>query len=279
MSPLLYHQEPSSAKGYDKQLKEIMGAEISSLLKEFHGKDNSETVYEERLQNAQDNFITAASKLPRGNECVPPCGFQTRGGQYNCELCRYDSCEFPMDCPFREMTVREGSSSQMWCNVSFQLPDDIVMIWMFSEQVKSQVRDQFKEMTSGLDDLYSIRPTILQDQGTYLCEILSGGLSIVRLYYYLTVTPRLLTGHSVLQDIFDQSVLSGHQFPKPVDPRPLDDGPPPLLSPLTLLLTAAFTSGFLLFFLLLGAGYFWATTPNPISHQEEEDPEDEFYDC
>lgn len=45
--------------------------------------------------------------------------------------------------------------------------------------------NQFKEVTSGVDTLYSIPSISLQHQGTYQCEIYSDQRSIVRLYYSL----------------------------------------------------------------------------------------------
>lgn len=60
-------------------------------------------------------------------------------------------------------------------------------LWEFiAVQVKTQQVDHFKEVTYGVDTLYSIPSTSLQHQGTYQCEIYSGQRSIVRLYYYLT---------------------------------------------------------------------------------------------
>lgn len=53
-------------------------------------------------------------------------------------------------------------------------------------QVKTQQVDQFKEVTAGVDRLYSIPSTSVQHEGTYQCEIYSGRRSIVRLYYHLT---------------------------------------------------------------------------------------------
>lgn len=51
--------------------------------------------------------------------------------------------------------------------------------------MKTQQVDQFKEVTAGVDKLYSIPSTSLQHQGTYQCEIYLGQDSIVRVYYYL----------------------------------------------------------------------------------------------
>ncbi|KAK9513596.1 hypothetical protein VZT92_027115 [Zoarces viviparus] len=241
-------------RGYNKQLKEIMEAEILPMAKEFNQKRNKDTLYEERLQTAADNFIAAASKLPRVSGCFPPCGFQSAGAVYNCIICRYDSCEFPLDCPFEEINVTENSRSQIWCEVPFPLPGDIEVIWSVAERVKTQLVDHFKEVTAGVDRLYSIPSTSLQHQGTYKCEIYSGQRSIVRLYYYLTVTPQVVEGHAELQDIFDLSLLSkGPILPEPV-------GSPPSLLPSPLLLTTCLTSLLLLLFLSLGALY-WLTMP------------------
>ncbi|XP_030606464.1 sperm acrosome membrane-associated protein 6 isoform X3 [Archocentrus centrarchus] len=173
-------------KGYDIQLKEILDAEILPLVEEFDRKLNNDTVYEQRLQTAADNFISAASKLPRVSGCFPPCGFQSAGAVYNCITCQYDSCEFLLDCPVEEIKVMENSRIRMWCAVPFALPSDIEVIWRFAEEVKTQQMDQFKEVTVGVDRLYSIPSVSLQHQGTYQCEIYSGQLSIVRVYYYIS---------------------------------------------------------------------------------------------
>ncbi|XP_032374262.1 sperm acrosome membrane-associated protein 6 isoform X2 [Etheostoma spectabile] len=172
--------------GYNKQLKELLDAEILPMAKEFDKQLNDETVYEKRLQTAADNFIAAASKLPRVSGCFPPCGFQSAGAVYNCITCQYNSCEFPLDCPVKEIEAVENSRSQMWCEVPFLLPDDIEVIWRFAEEVETQQVDQFKEVTAGVDRLYSIPSTSLHHQGTYQCEIYSGQRSVVRLYYYLS---------------------------------------------------------------------------------------------
>ncbi|XP_027142193.1 sperm acrosome membrane-associated protein 6 isoform X3 [Larimichthys crocea] len=184
-------------KGYDKQLKEILNAEILPMVEEFDGKLNNDAVYEKRLQTAADNFIAAASKLPRGETChwmypsmcvtfMHPSGYQTADKIYNCITCSYDSCGFPLDCPVKEIKVTENSRSRMWCDVQFHLPSDVEVIWSFAEKVKADQVDQFKEVTAGVDMLYSIPSTSLQHQGTYQCEIYSDSRSIVRLYYYLT---------------------------------------------------------------------------------------------
>ncbi|XP_060905411.1 sperm acrosome associated 6 [Labrus mixtus] len=238
-------------KGYDKQLKELLDLEILSIVEEFDEKENKDTVYEQRLQTAADNFIAAASKLPRVSGCFPPCGFQSAGAVYNCVTCKYDSCEFPLDCPVKDIQVMENSRSQVRCDVPFRLPNDIEVIWRFAEELKTQQVDQFKEVTAGMDKLYSIRSTSLHHQGTYQCEIYSGARSIVRLYYYLTVTPQVVVGHTELQEIFDMSLLPGGRL------VPAPDGSlhPPLLLPSPLLLTTCLTCVLLLLFLSLGALY------------------------
>ncbi|XP_044063641.1 sperm acrosome membrane-associated protein 6 isoform X1 [Siniperca chuatsi] len=250
-------------EGYEKQLKEILDKEILPMVEEFNKKLNKDTVYEERLQKAADNFIAAASKLPRVSGCFPPCGFQSAGAVYNCITCQYDSCEFPLDCPVKEIQVMENSRSRMWCDVPFHLPNNIEVIWRFAEEVKTQQVDQFKEVTAGVDRLYSIPSTSLQHQGTYQCEIYSGLRSIVRLYYYLTVTPQVVAGHTELQEIFDQSLLPGGRL------LPVPGGPPhSLLLPSPLLFTACLTALLLLLFLSLGALY-WSSIPEQITHAEQ----------
>ncbi|XP_062278977.1 sperm acrosome associated 6 [Scomber scombrus] len=235
-------------KGYDKQLKEILDAEILPMAQEFDKKLNNDTVYEERLQTAADNFIAAASKLPRVSGCFPPCGFQSTGAVYNCITCQYDSCKFPLDCPVKEIKVTENSRIRMWCDVLFPLPNGIEIIWRFAEEVKTQQVDQFQEVTAGVDKLYSIPSTSLQHQGTYQCEIYSGQRSIVRLYYFLTVTPQFVAGHTELQEIFDLSLLPGGRL-LTAPGGPLHS---PLLLPSSLLLTVCLTALLLLLFLTLG---------------------------
>ncbi|XP_070823513.1 sperm acrosome membrane-associated protein 6 [Chaetodon trifascialis] len=265
-------------EGYEKQMKEILNAEILPMTEEFDKKLNNDTVYEERLQTAADNFIAAASKLPRGETCLwmfpsmcisfmHPSGFQSAGAVYNCITCQYDSCEFPLDCPVKEIKTTENSRSRVWCDVPFHLPSDIEVIWRFAEEVKTQQLDQFKEVTAGVDRLYSIPSTSLQHQGTYQCEIYSGQRSIVRLYYYLTVTPQVVAGHTELQEIFDLSLLPGGQL------LPAPGGPPHslllLLHPSPLLLTACLTALLLLLFLSLGA-LFWSSAPEQTSYADQE---------
>ncbi|XP_042279428.1 sperm acrosome membrane-associated protein 6 isoform X1 [Thunnus maccoyii] len=252
-------------KGYDKQLKEILDAEILPMAEEFDKKLNNDTVYEERLQTAADNFIAAASKLPRVSGCFPPCGFQSAGAVYNCITCQYDSCEFPLDCPVKEIKVTENSRTRMRCDVPFPLPNDIEMVWRFAEEVKTQQVDQFKEVTAGVDRLYSIPSASLQHQGTYQCEIYSGQRSIVRLYYYITVTPQVVAGHTELQEIFDLSLLpGGWLLTAPGGPPPRS----PLLLPPSLLLTVCLTALLLLLFLSLGALH-WSSIPQKTSHVEQ----------
>ncbi|XP_059194508.1 sperm acrosome associated 6 [Centropristis striata] len=240
-------------KGYDKQLKELLDAEIMPLVEEFDGKLNNDTVYEERLQTAADNFIAAASKLPRVSGCIPPCGFQS-GREYNCQTCQYDSCELPLDCPVKEMKAMENSRSRMRCEVPFPLADDMEVIWRFAEEVNTKQVDQFKEVTAGVDRLYSIPSTSEQHQGTYQCEIYSGRRSVVRLYFYLTVTPQVVAGHTELQEIFDLSLLPGGRL------VPAPGGPAPLPLPSPLLLAACLTAVLLLLFLSLGALYWSSKT-------------------
>ncbi|XP_034466189.1 sperm acrosome membrane-associated protein 6 [Hippoglossus hippoglossus] len=236
-------------KGYDKRLKELLDAEILPMVEEFDLKLNDDTVYEKRFQTAADNFIAAASKLPRVSGCFPPCGFQSEGAVYNCVTCQYDSCEFPLDCPVKEIKVMENSRSRMRCDVPFHLPNDIQVIWRFAEEVRTQRVDQFKEVTVGVDRLYSIPSTKLHHQGSYLCEIYSGRRSIVRLYFYIAVTPQVVAGHTELQEIFDLSLLPGGRL------LPAPDVPPPHhhLLPLSPLHMACLTALLLLLFLSLGA--------------------------
>lgn len=56
--------------------------------------------------------------------------------------------------------------------------------------MKTKLVDHFKEVTAGVDMLYSIPSTGLQHQGTYQCEIYSGPRPIVSLYYYLNGNKR-----------------------------------------------------------------------------------------
>ncbi|XP_068999169.1 sperm acrosome membrane-associated protein 6 [Embiotoca jacksoni] len=254
-------------KGYDQQLSKILNAEILPLAKEFDMKKNYDYVYEKRLQTAADNFIAAASKLPRVSGCFPPCGFQSAGAVYNCMTCHYDSCEFPLDCPIEEIQLIENSRSRMWCKVPFDLPADIEVIWRVAKQMKTQQIDQFADVTSGVDRLLSIPSARLQHQGTYQCEILSGGRSIVRLYYYIAVTPQAVTGHIALQEIFEQSLLPGGQLV----PGP-GSSPPSLQLPM--LLTACLTTSLLLLFLSLGALYL-SSTPEQTSSLEETDRDED----
>uniref|UniRef100_A0A8C5DVY4 Ig-like domain-containing protein n=1 Tax=Gouania willdenowi TaxID=441366 RepID=A0A8C5DVY4_GOUWI len=173
-----------------------------------------------------------------------PSGFQSSGAEYNCITCQYDSCEFPLDCPVETINVTEGSRSQIRCNETFNISEDVEVIWRFAEEIKTQQVDQFKEVTVGDDRLYSIPSTRLHHQGTYQCELYSAERSIVRLYFYLSVTPRVKVGRSQLQELFDRSLLPRGRFvPEPASAPS---------SALTLLLLICLTASLLLFLLSLG---------------------------
>uniref|UniRef100_A0A8C7CD62 Ig-like domain-containing protein n=1 Tax=Oncorhynchus kisutch TaxID=8019 RepID=A0A8C7CD62_ONCKI len=228
------------------------------------------TVYDERLLTAADNFIAAAFKLPRASGCFPPCGFQTSGYVYNCITCQYDSCEFPLDCPTKNITVMETNRTQMRCDVPFPLPYEMKVVWRFAEEIRTQQVDQFEEVTVGIDRLYSIPSAGLRHQGTYQCEIYSDQRSLVRLYYHLIVIPQVVVGHSELQEIFDLSLLPGGQI------VPVPGGwslallrlPPPSL------LTACLTSLLLLLFLSLGILHWWSIKKEKSDVEQAEDDPD-----
>ncbi|XP_064801044.1 sperm acrosome associated 6 [Oncorhynchus masou masou] len=257
-------------KGYDQKLKEILNAEIMPMAEEFDKKMNDDTVYDERLLTAADNFIAAAFKLPRASGCFPPCGFQTSGYVYNCITCQYDSCEFPLDCPTKNITVMENNRTQMRCDVPFPLPYEMKVVWRFAEEIRTQQVDQFEEVTVGIDRLYSIPSAGLRHQGTYQCEIYSEQRSLVRLYYHLIVIPQVVVGHSELQEIFDLSLLPGGQI------VPVPGGwslallrlPPPSL------LTACLTSLLLLLFLSLGILHWWSIKKEKSDVEQAEDDPD-----
>ncbi|XP_043973427.1 sperm acrosome membrane-associated protein 6 isoform X2 [Gambusia affinis] len=257
-----------AAGGLEGKLKEILEAEITPIVTEFRGKLIMDTVYKSRLQKAADNFIAAASKLPRDDKCIPPCGFQNIDAAYNCETCRYDSCLFPLDCPVEEIEVMENRGIEMQCNVPFDLPSDIEVAWRFAEEFKTQDLEQFQEVTAGPDRLYSISSTSSLNKGTYQCEIFSGTRSIVRLYFYVAVTPQPVAGHTALQGIFDLSLLPRGQLPTA-------PGAPPhfFLHLLLLLLTTCLATSLLLLFISLGFLYWLSVSEvdHPVADSDEED--------
>ncbi|XP_037641743.1 sperm acrosome membrane-associated protein 6 isoform X2 [Sebastes umbrosus] len=243
------------AEGYENQLGELLRAEIMPIVEEFDKRQIDDTVHEERLTKAAENFIEAASKLPRA--------FQDIGGVYNCFTCTYDSCRFPLDCPLQEITALENTRIEMLCEVPFPLPARIEVIWRFAASMKTRLVDQFKEVTAGVDPVYSISLATMNHHGTYQCEMFSGKNSIVRKYFYVTVTHQVLVGHSELQEIFYLSLLPRGRL--------LPDGgfilqPPP--SPL--LLTACLTAVLLLLTLSLGALY-WSSKSEKRSRFEPAD--------
>ncbi|XP_042596908.1 sperm acrosome membrane-associated protein 6 isoform X3 [Cyprinus carpio] len=228
-------------------LKNILMAEIMPIVEEFDQQKNYDTVYEFRLQAAANNFIAAASRLPRASGCFPPCGFQVQGAVYNCMTCQYDSCEFPLDCPVKEIKVNENNRTQMWCKIPFLLPTDAEIVWRYAME-RTMLMDRFDEVTVGVDPLYFIPSARPEHSGTYQCEIFSQEHSLVRIYYYLTVVPMAQIGHAELQDVFEQALLPGGQFP------PLSSTDPfTLLLPSPALVTTCLTAMLLLVFLSLGA--------------------------
>ncbi|XP_074510156.1 sperm acrosome membrane-associated protein 6 isoform X2 [Sebastes fasciatus] len=241
------------AEGYEDQLRDIMRGLIMPIVEEFDKRQIDDTVHQERLTKAAEIFIEAASKLPRA--------FQDIGGVYNCETCRYDSCRFPLDCPLQEITALENARIEMLCEVPFPLPPQIEVIWRFAASVKTVLVDQFKEVTAGVDPVYSISLANMNHHGTYQCEMYSRQNSIVRKYFYLTVTHQVVVGHSELQEIFGLSLLPGGRL--------LPGGPPSTL-PSPLLLTACLTAVLLLLTLSLGALY-WSSKSEKRSQFEPAD--------
>ncbi|KAM9489032.1 sperm acrosome membrane-associated protein 6 [Clarias gariepinus] len=239
-------------RGHDSVLKEILRAEIMPIVEEFHQHMHNDTVYEVRLQAAAETFIVMASGLPRASGCFPPCGFQSLGTVYNCMTCQYDSCEFPLDCPLQEITVAENNRTQMWCHVPFVLPSDIQIVWRYAE-AETMLMDQFKEVTVGMDKLFSIPSARLEHTGTYQCEIFSQERSLVRIYYHLTVYPSEVVGQAKLQDLFNKALLPAGQFHL-LPSMPLFSL---LRLPIPALLTICLTSLLTLLFLALWVLYWW----------------------
>ncbi|XP_065117031.1 sperm acrosome membrane-associated protein 6 isoform X2 [Paramisgurnus dabryanus] len=261
-------------RGFDLMLRNILLAEIMPIVEEFDQETNEDTVYEFRLQAAANNFIAEASKLPRASGCFPPCGFQEQGAVYNCMTCQYDSCEFPLDCPVKEIKIEENNRTEMWCKVPFLLPTDAEIVWRYS--VKNTVlMDHFKEVTVGVDPVYFIPSARLEHSGTYQCEIFSQEHSLVRIYYYLTVVPLTQLSHAELQDVFDNALLPGGQFPHRSPTVPFT-----LWLPSLELLTTCLTAVLLLVFLSLGV-LFWLScvrkTSNYDPEQDKEYTEREVY--
>ncbi|XP_008430592.1 sperm acrosome membrane-associated protein 6 [Poecilia reticulata] len=260
-----------AAGGLEGKLKEILEAEILPIARDFQAKRIMDSMYESRLQKAADNFIAAASKLPRDTQCIPPCGFQNIDAAYNCETCQYDSCLFPLDCPVEEIEVMEGRGIEMRCDVPFDLPNDIEAVWRIAEQFKTQETEHFKEVTAGPDRVYFISSTSTQHTGTYQCEIFSGIRSIVRLYFYVTVTPQPVEGHTALQGIFDLSLLPRGQLL--TAPGAAGAAPHFFLHLLLFLLTTCLASSLLLLFVSLGFLYWLSVSEvdHPVADSDEED--------
>lgn len=146
-------------------------------------------------------------------------------------------------------------------------------------QERTMLMDRFDEVTVGVDPLYFISSARPEHSGTYQCEIFSQEHSLVRIYYYLTgdhahmkknnipelllllislslyqmyvvstsVVPLAQLGHVELQDVFEQALLPGGQFP-PLSPK----DPFTLWVPSPVLLTTCLTAILLLVFLMLG---------------------------
>lgn len=241
------------AKGHEQELKKILEAQILPLADELEYGQVEDSVYERKLQAAAERFITAASRVSRDSGCVPPCGFQTQGGWYDCSSCQYDSCQLPLDCPITDVNVTERQRSAMSCDVPFPLPVSVELVWRFAQGLRTRQLDRFEEVYAGADRVYSIPTTGPQHQGTVMCEIYSEHNSVVRLFFYLSVTSRAADRHQELQELFERSLLPGGRLPSVPDAlrRHL---PVP-----SVLLAACLTAVLLLLLLSLGALY-WSVT-------------------
>ncbi|XP_072315208.1 sperm acrosome membrane-associated protein 6 [Eucyclogobius newberryi] len=204
------NQSLLQAARVSKDYHTALGEKLIQLIKPislFVSKNwTNDSVYDQILRTAADRFVVEVSNLPRV-ACYPPCGSQGDGFAYDCAKCSYESCDFDLDCPVIEIKVIERSRIRMPCKVPFDLPNEFMAVWRFAEIFNTRELEKFTEVTAGVDMVFSIPSTTSQNQGTYQCEIFSNGLSIVRLYYYVSVIPMGEIGHTELQEIFELSTF------------------------------------------------------------------------
>ncbi|XP_034048273.1 sperm acrosome membrane-associated protein 6-like [Thalassophryne amazonica] len=242
--------------GYHRRLGDILRREILPIATDF--KDNFRGVAEldRRLQTAAENFITAASKLPRKTGCVPPCGYQNPTAEYSCARCRYQSCGFPLDCPVESLQVMKNHMAELWCDAPFSIRGEVVRIWSFAAKVNTTNLASFEEVTAGEDRLFHFPSVGQEHEGTYRCQVVGEDGPVVSLYFYLTVTlssrEAYLQEARELQELYEQIVLTGGD----VTTTGSSDLPP---SPL--LVTACLSALFFLFLLSLWALYLTVRPP------------------
>ncbi|XP_048840707.1 sperm acrosome associated 6 isoform X1 [Brienomyrus brachyistius] len=258
------------AGGYEDELRNIMLAQIMPLIKEFETTNHYDFVYEDRLQKAADSFITEASRLPRAFQCVPPCGFQESAATYDCVTCLYKICGFSLDCPGLNITGVEHNGTEILCDVPFPLPADIEVVWRFADEVKTELVDHFKELTIGVDLLYTIPSLRLDHEGTYQCEIFSNHHSVIRNYYHLTVIPQPPTGCVELHHVFGNVLLLEEEH-WPVT-QPHDGLVSPARLPFAPVLTACLAVMHLLAFLCLWYLY-WLLAMRRTTNSSNQEPD------
>ncbi|XP_023656301.2 sperm acrosome membrane-associated protein 6 isoform X3 [Paramormyrops kingsleyae] len=224
------------AGGYEDELRNIMLAQITPLIKEFETTNHYDFVYEDRLQKAADSFIAEASRLPRGSN----------------------------------ITGVEHNGTEIFCDVPFPLPADIEVVWRFAEEVKTELVDHFKELTMGVDLLYTIPSLRLDHKGIYQCEIFSNQHSIIRNYYYLTVIPQPPAACVELHHIFEDVLLLEEDY-WPVT-HPHDGLGSPARLPSAPVLTACLAVMHLLAFLCLWYLY-WLLAMRRTTNSSNQEPD------
>ncbi|KAM8827308.1 sperm acrosome membrane-associated protein 6 isoform 2-T2 [Synchiropus picturatus] len=196
--------------GHDTKLKDILMDEINAIKDEY--EKNRVKQDEKRLRRFAENFIAAASKLPRA-KCTGKCGFQP-DGPYDCSTCNFRSCGLPIDCEFKVLKVVENQRVHLKCEVEFPLPGKIAVVWRYADGVKTRLLTEFEDLTAGVDPNLTIPMVREEHQGTYQCALYSEEVSadIIRLFFFLEVEHKIRPSDLRMQKTFDMAMAPGGEL-------------------------------------------------------------------
>ncbi|XP_012669137.1 sperm acrosome membrane-associated protein 6 [Otolemur garnettii] len=200
--------------------------------------------FEVAFSDAAEKMKEVIVQLTEAQDCIPPCGLQEASRRFRCSGCYPKICNFPVDCPVRDVTVTRGNQAMFSCVVNFQLPEkELTYSWKFAEGLRTQDLSYFRDMPRAHGYVARIRPAQPKHRGTFSCLITHDQSLLARLYFFLNVTGPPPRGETELQRTFKEVLRWAPQDAEMIEPWRPSLGElltrPEALTPINLLLLAA----------------------------------------
>ncbi|XP_068098120.1 sperm acrosome membrane-associated protein 6 isoform X3 [Hyperolius riggenbachi] len=121
---------------------------------------------------------------------------QKNARTFNCSECEFVDCNLPVECGMEDINVQENDWTVMSCNVTFTLPENYQVEWLFAEKIRVTDLSHFTVIHSGdsNDLLFIIEGTLSARRGSYACEIQDYAEDIlVRKFFFLNAPQPSIT--------------------------------------------------------------------------------------